>query len=517
MAIANHDIGAIRKLVNAWCRLDQLIENKTLLTYAKEKEFHTCLDLLTKIKPTLDMAFAIMGHDAANGATLRYYIMQANNLELIKIVLNDKCNNLNELMWDDDGNELPVYFTMFSSSRLSDEVILRLTPKWKEAPYSGDLSSLRYRGLSFLWFAIQNNVNFNLLKILLSSDYCQNELLSNRNKNNKTIRDWAIDEQNGELLAFIDGIIKDYVINNRTFRNSLIYNGYQINYILEELLQSNEKFTNESYSFQEYIDAVRIYTNQISQLHRYVDNNCSLDLLKQCLFVENSFDLPNNLILSREIGNYQTIIHKLVLQQNYPLLEYLFEHYSHIIGKFDMIRDHCNRTPYHYACGLLFNDIQKLLSQFGASDFVTDKDGKSPLDFEVRRTSPEVQQLLLSQLENSPEPNPWTDDVWYRLQTETRINNLRKLSYYSLCDWNQNHSELIGFKFMPACKWLTTTLRELSISSSHSDESECSICCSSSLSEIEYALIENEEDTDSDLNRQERRLKRKRSQWCSLS
>lgn len=83
----------------------------------------------------------------------------------------------------------------------------------------------------------------------------------------------------------------------------------------------------------------------------------------------------------------------------------------------------------HYACGFIDNKrMIQLLSHFGFSHNVFDKDGNTPLDFQERAPSEEVQDLIKlhkKQAYENPEPNPWTWQVWTGVQREK--NGLRQL------------------------------------------------------------------------------------------
>ncbi len=82
----------------------------------------------------------------------------------------------------------------------------------------------------------------------------------------------------------------------------------------------------------------------------------------------------------------------------------------------------------HYACGFVNNTrMIQLLSHFGFSTNVFDKDGNTPLDFQERNASQELQDLLSLHRKQSheSEPNPWTWQVWTSVQREK--NGLRQL------------------------------------------------------------------------------------------
>lgn len=93
----------------------------------------------------------------------------------------------------------------------------------------------------------------------------------------------------------------------------------------------------------------------------------------------------------------------------------------------------CYRTPFHYACGMDNNKpMVQLLSQFGFSDNVYDKDGMTPLDFQERLASEELQELIrLNRVRKftDDEPNPWTWKVWTKLQRDR--DNLKTLIPFS--------------------------------------------------------------------------------------
>lgn len=95
----------------------------------------------------------------------------------------------------------------------------------------------------------------------------------------------------------------------------------------------------------------------------------------------------------------------------------------------------------HYAFG--YDDKKKLsqlLSEYGFSENVFDKDGKSPLDFQERIQSEELQELISNQKNkkfNCEEPNPWSWKVWTRIQREK--NTLKQLMSLSGSNLNGCH------------------------------------------------------------------------------
>jgi hypothetical protein len=78
--------------------------------------------------------------------------------------------------------------------------------------------------------------------------------------------------------------------------------------------------------------------------------------------------------------------------------------------------------------------VVQLLSQYGFSDNVYDKDGQTPLDFQERVVSEELQEVIrinkLRLFESGVvEPNPWSWKVWTRIQSEK--DTLKQLISYS--------------------------------------------------------------------------------------
>lgn len=94
----------------------------------------------------------------------------------------------------------------------------------------------------------------------------------------------------------------------------------------------------------------------------------------------------------------------------------------------------CYRTAFHYASGMENNRrMVQLLSQCGLSDNVYDKDGQTPLDFQERAVSEELQEVIRINRDRLfgkvAEPNPWTWKVWTRIQSEK--DTLKQLISYS--------------------------------------------------------------------------------------
>jgi hypothetical protein len=93
--------------------------------------------------------------------------------------------------------------------------------------------------------------------------------------------------------------------------------------------------------------------------------------------------------------------------------------------------------------------IIQLLSQYGFSENVYDKDGMTPLDFQERVMSEELQELIeINKLKKfkTEDPNPWTWKVWTRIQSEK--DTLKQLISYSnpllMLQINHGHSHNHG-------------------------------------------------------------------------
>lgn len=232
--------------------------------------------------------------------------------------------------------------------------------------------------------------------------------------------------------------------------------------------------------FAFFLENVDSYQGKIGEFHKAVDKNdynsvkklhkASMSLSDETRFKpEDIFNL--NLINSKRKNESQHVLHKAVLNGYYQIIELLLdlmmEDPKKNLNKLDNIRDHSYRTPMHYANGYPDNKrIIQLLSQFGFSDNVFDKNGMTPLDFQERNTSQELQELMkMHKIRNfaHKEPDPWTWQVWTKVQRER--NTLKQLisvnhphvhdhshsHNHGSCQGDEYHSHAVSSKIEKKC------------------------------------------------------------------
>ncbi|WAR12641.1 hypothetical protein MAR_026821 [Mya arenaria] len=112
-------------------------------------------------------------------------------------------------------------------------------------------------------------------------------------------------------------------------------------------------------------------------------------------------------------GDGQPLLHKAVLRQHHEVVEELAKYYVNTWRrKLDTVRDQHFRTALHYVYGMeREQQLIGILEDYGMSEYVMDKDGRSPLGFKDRRGLPEMKELLqyhLIQDFSNPEPDPWS-------------------------------------------------------------------------------------------------------------
>jgi ankyrin repeat protein len=184
-----------------------------------------------------------------------------------------------------------------------------------------------------------------------------------------------------------------------------------------------------------------VYQEYILKFHKSVEIGNLNDVCQYFEFRDNLF--IENLVDSKVLAHNQSVLHRAVLNQDAGILEILLKNRDCAL-KMDLIRDHCYRTPLHYAYGMKNNKaIVDLLLDYGFSENVFDKDGMSPLDFYERKDSVELQELILLHVNKKfdvIEPNPWSFHVWTRLQQEKDSSKQIMLFNNKIINHSHGHS-----------------------------------------------------------------------------
>lgn len=379
------------------------------------------------------------------GATVMFYAIKENNYDLLQSVYEAKKDFLNEFISDDMDIDYPIYFKALTLN-LDNRCLKLITPKADLVQLNKvDISHLYYKGMSLLRYALEINLNISTLKDLLQAENSSKELITVRDPDYLTCKEVAIKNGKQDYLEMIENITVDYILNEKHLRKQLAFNGYDfsnqnLKYEGVGIYEyAKSKDLHEIYSF---LDNVDNYQKKIDEFHDAAEKNdynlvknlykANMRLKDETHFKsEDLFEL--NLLNSRKRNESQHILHKAVLNGYYHIIELLLdlmiEEPQKLSIKFDSIRDHCQRTPIHYANGYTDNKrITLLLSQFGFSDNVYDKDGMTPVDFQERNSSQELQDLMkIHKLKkfSVKEPDPWSWKVWTKIQRER--NTLKQL------------------------------------------------------------------------------------------
>jgi hypothetical protein len=285
--------------------------------------------------------------------------------------------------------------------------------------------------MSILRYCIENvDFDANLMRFVMDGKHYKHEVITVRDAAFLTPSEYAVLNGRSEYAKFIDHeLVVDYILNYEHLRKQLAYNSYDIAAVSVEgkslYAYALDKCLNNLLSYCQQIES---YQKSIAEFHEAVELNNFGSVQKKMNFFEDNNTCPNktklfigNLIGSRTLKSSCSAIHRCVLNRQASILEFLLNNHDPEFMRFDYIRDHCYRTPLHYACGMLGDpSVAKILLDFGFTENVFDKDGMSPLDFQERAESDQVQDLIeihrTQEFRTVPEPNPWTSEVWDTLQ-----------------------------------------------------------------------------------------------------
>ncbi|CAF0712961.1 unnamed protein product [Brachionus calyciflorus] len=474
IGIDNSDINVIRRLVNSWCRFNVSKKGKSLIEYAKMKNFREAFEIFQSLEITMDLCSAVLACNVEkvenlitnksseiklnfknmkeNNSTILYYAIQENNQNLLKALLKLKPYILGEYINDELDIDYPLYFTSIKYD-VDEECLKLLTPEIKDLKISQhDISCLYYKGMSFLRYSMENNLNVEKIEDRMDLKYCSKELITVKDPNYYNCKEYALKIDRKDYAEMIDRITVKYILNSKKLRMEMALNGYDFSpndlQINGENLLSFAKRQNlmEICLFLENLDE---YQEKIEDFHDAVEKNdyYKVKAKYKCIFDNEELNgiFYSNLITSKTKNESQSVLFKAVLNGNYEILNLLLDlavsEPEKMFTKFDELRDHCYRTPMHYASG--YNDNRKmsqLLSQYGFSENVFDKDGMTPLDFQERIQSEELQELILNHKKRKfdcEEPNPWSWRVWTRIQREK--NTLKQIMSFSNSKSHSHH------------------------------------------------------------------------------
>jgi ankyrin repeat protein len=454
-AIDHENMDLIRRLVNSWCkfinvkkRLNKQNDYCTIIEYARKKKFEGAINLLEKLEVQMNFSFSVFARNLSkiekilmdnnssilinynfknmidSNATLKYYILRENNIDLVNCIkkysqkFSNELMRLNDYMLDESrSHDIPVLFSLLKSNISLDLLKIINNRNDETSSFKSDHSELRYKGETLLFYSVDINLKSQILSYLLDFKNCQNEVFTNRNSLNMTIFEYLSLLNNGDQYTkLFNKILVDYFENSERLRVQLAYNGFDFDMFISN---NSDLLKDISTELSKFIEKVRDYQDYIKIFHEAVEFN---DYHKVCKYSKYESDcFKNNLINSRVASNNQSVFHRATLNQNIHILEFLLENRDPSI-KLDLIRDHCFRTPLHYAHGMIDNKkITSLLLEYGFSENVFDKDGMSPLDFNERQESDELKELIILHKNKKLdviEPNPWSFNVWTRLQQE---------------------------------------------------------------------------------------------------
>ncbi len=294
VVVDNADMNIIRRLVNSWCKFKVKKAGKFLIDYAREKNFTSAVDLFSSLEPQMDLCFSVLACNVAkikklieinksqlllnfknmkeNGSTVLSYAIKEKSYELLTLVLDYKPFILSEIELDEKGIDYPIYFTALREKIDLDSIKL-LTPE-KINKKQLDISCLFYKGQSVLRYSLEVNVNKNVLEEIMKAKYCSKELITVRDPNFLTCRDYALNNGLNEYVDLIDEITIDYILNYRRLRMQLALNGFDFSGLKKEGkdLESyaRDKGLKEVKCFFENLNW---YQEKINEFHKAVEND----------------------------------------------------------------------------------------------------------------------------------------------------------------------------------------------------------------------------------------------------
>ncbi|XP_064641633.1 uncharacterized protein LOC135496306 isoform X2 [Lineus longissimus] len=409
-AVEMDSIMSVRKLINLWCRVDLHRGDKTLMHLALEKGTENIIRIIKEIGPSMELAHSVLAADVKstkmlcnscknintefknlgeNGATPLFYAIRQNNHELVD-TLRAKGARVETTIIVEEEMDMPIFFSALQSST-SPEVIQRLIPTEKDYI---SMAQLRFKGKLPLFSCIENDVNFESVKVIIEQGPA--ELITSRNEFTLTPRDVAEEHRKLQYMDVIDEYVHAKCFcDDPSYRMTLALQGYDriLDAMKEGLTVLERRHQDPSVSAEaiEFIDNLLLYQDHVQDFHAAVEDS-DLETTRRLLLFDNQ-ELQNTfkccMTDSRALCDPQPPLHKAVLRRNHDMVAYLAQsHLKFAKTKLDESRDQCYRTALHYAYGLADEKcIPNMLLDLGASEFTMDKDGRSPLSFRDKRKS----------------------------------------------------------------------------------------------------------------------------------
>lgn len=420
-AVDSDDAGTVRRLVNQWCHVHTIKHGISVQELAYLRGTENIIRVISGISQSMNIAHGVLAEDillvecvlqsnskvninlrnmSEWGATPLFYAMCLNNRVLVDLLIGHGARLDIGMFEDKDQTEMPLYIALLAHWPPIDVQMLRHTIPMKPVP----VDQLYYKGQNVIFCCINYNVDAELLEEILRR--CSAHVLTQRIKDNLDARLYAMRAEKFEFVNIIDKVVTDWCMDDVQVanRNQLCLHGYQLPITAGDS-------TNVGYiEFHSLIQEFQMFTKSICEAVEAGDGTRLREMLNDTYWSQKGLDVC--LADCRSYGIGQPLLHKAVLRQHTEVVQVLAEHIVHRFHqKLDSIKDQMFRTVLHYAYGM--KDAQtliNLLEEFGMSEHVMDKDGRSPLAFKDRKSLPEMMDLLNYQLLQDfthPEPEPW--------------------------------------------------------------------------------------------------------------
>ncbi|BFZ19774.1 hypothetical protein BsWGS_22813 [Bradybaena similaris] len=422
-AVARDDAVTVRRLINAWCRVDVQKNGKSLLQLAMELGTENIIRVISSIRPSMEFAHCVLAGDTQmvrrvlrqklkinvnfrnlgdHGKTPIFYALEQCNSEMVHTLL-DRGARVDITIKGENEVDIPLFFAALEHHPpISSALLKAVIPV---APVKID--ALFYQGRNVLFHCLEKCVGEELVEFILSKSSAY--LVTQRVELNRCPRELAEESGCTWIVQAIDAAVVRWVYQEDSLnRQILILQGYQY---ISAALQSHNHRESMPDTFYRYLP---LYQEQVSALHKAVEE-CDEETVRRIIYFRHPDDhsLDPCLADCRRPGDGQPLLHKAVLRGSAGVVQLLAETLVYQRKqRLDSIRDQFFRTALHYAYGLEDGrDLVNLLLDYGASEFSVDKDNRTPLAFKDRRGQDLMNALLeyhYLQDFSYPEPDVWS-------------------------------------------------------------------------------------------------------------
>lgn len=408
-AIQQRSIADVRRIVNMWCRTDVFQNGCSLKELALESGHEEIITLILGVEPSMRLVHHVLARkvekvreilcterrnlnlDLRNmsdhGAPILYYAIANKDADIVRLLVLAGCH-IFTLMRDADNQEIPVLFSALTvdlNAELADALLPQNLPGQREL-----IRRLLYKSSTILEVALERRVPPDTFEILIYRGGAQ--LLTGRNRENRTVRDIAQQAQLYDYVEAIDKVVKEWVKDAISYpdeRQLLVLCGYD--HITT--LFPKDSFVQLTPDTIEYLEGARAYQEQISRLTRAVEDG-DYERFETLRTYSSTVFRTNICWEACEKGDGQPLLHRAVLFNRPQIVEAILQN-TPPGQSVDTLLDQHHRTALHYAFAMRDGQpLVRLLINAGCSEHTLDRIGKEPLDFKMRCGSPAMEALL---------------------------------------------------------------------------------------------------------------------------